>query len=142
MIERDAVAVEPTSSVTLIVNEEVPVVVGMPEITPVFPVRYNPDGKLPEAMLQAYGGLPAAAARVAVYSLFTFPEGKELVLIVGKPITALIVMDKLAVAVPDAASVVFTMNEEFPAIAGVPESAPLVASDNPAGRLPEETVHV
>jgi hypothetical protein len=47
------------------VKLDVPVAVGVPEITPVA-VRVSPAGSVPLAIDQEYGGVPPVAARVAV----------------------------------------------------------------------------
>jgi hypothetical protein len=46
------------------VNVYEPEVVGTPLITPVELFRARPGGKLPDEMLQAYGGMPPETARV------------------------------------------------------------------------------
>jgi hypothetical protein len=52
------------------------------------------------------------------------------------------VIDSCFVASCEALSVTRTVNAEFPAAAGVPAIAPLELSDNPAGKLPDATLHV
>ena len=74
------VAVPPAESVTLTVNEDVPVVVGVPEITPVDELRVKPAGSDPLAMAQVvYEPVPPEAAKVSEYALPTTPYGRELV---------------------------------------------------------------
>ena len=53
-----------TPSVTLTVNEAVPAVVGVPEITPVEVTRLNPAGSEPALRLQLYGVVPPLACSV------------------------------------------------------------------------------
>ena len=47
-------------SVTDAVNENVPVVVGVPSIAPVWPSTAGPPGSEPEVIFQWYGCLPPA----------------------------------------------------------------------------------
>lgn len=144
VMEREAVAVDPTASETSIENADVSVVAGTPDITPVFPVRVSPDGRSPEVTVQEYGAVPPVAARVAEYPMLTFPEGKEPVVIVGGAVVPEVSMmtAKVAVAELDAASVAFTVTDDVPAVVGVPEITPFEVRDNPAGRLPDDIAHV
>ncbi len=50
---------------TCTVNVYEPAVVGTPLITPVELFRLRPGGKLPDGMLQSYGGMPPETPRVA-----------------------------------------------------------------------------
>jgi hypothetical protein len=52
------------ASVTCTVNETVPAVVGVPEITPVVATRLNPAGSAPALRLQLYGVVPPLACSV------------------------------------------------------------------------------
>jgi hypothetical protein len=52
-------------AVTWTVKLEVPVAVGVPEITPA-DVRVTPVGSVPLAIDQVYGGVPPVAVRVAL----------------------------------------------------------------------------
>lgn len=56
-------------SATATTNEYVPVVVGVPEITPVLAERASPVGSWPEARLHVYAGVPPVAAIAAVYGV-------------------------------------------------------------------------
>ena len=58
------VAVLLFASFTCTVNEAVPDVVGVPEITPVEAARLNPAGKDPDEIDQVYGVFPPVAASV------------------------------------------------------------------------------
>lgn len=71
------------ASCTWTVNVEVPVVVGVPDITPVEPARDNPAGKLPDAMDHLCGVLPPVAASVWLYAVPVVPPGRDEVLIVN-----------------------------------------------------------
>jgi hypothetical protein len=61
-----AVALSQAADATWTVKLEVPVVVGVPEITPVAGARVSPAGNVPLAIDQEYGGVPPVAVRVAV----------------------------------------------------------------------------
>lgn len=74
-IEQEASAVAPAASVTLIANEYVPAVVGMPLINPVEAFRLRPVGKLPEFREYVYGAVPLDADRECVYATLTDPDG-------------------------------------------------------------------
>ena len=50
----------PAAFVALTVKLDVPAVVGVPEINPVFWFRVKPDGKLPLDIAQVIGGVPVA----------------------------------------------------------------------------------
>ena len=54
-----------SESVTCAVKLEVPVAVGMPEMTPVPTPRPSPVGREPAVINQEYGATPPAAERVA-----------------------------------------------------------------------------
>ena len=63
-------------SATLKVRLEVPLAVGVPEMTPVAGARLSPAGRLPDVMDQVYGVVPPVALSVAEKSLFGIPPGK------------------------------------------------------------------
>jgi hypothetical protein len=73
-----AVGVE--ESVTFTPKLAPPEVVGVPEITPL-DERLRPAGREPELSVQAYGGVPPEAARVAEYAVPTVAPGREVVVI-------------------------------------------------------------
>lgn len=62
-MEQLAVAVAATESVTCAVYEDVPTVVGVPDITPVLALRVRPGGNEPEIIAKVYGGVPPLAIR-------------------------------------------------------------------------------
>jgi hypothetical protein len=67
----------------------VPLVVGVPEITPVLAERTSPAGSCPEVRLHVYAGVPPVAARVAVYGVPTMLCGRTVVEIAkGAALTA------------------------------------------------------
>ena len=64
MIDSDFEFVVLFASVTRIVKVDVPVEVGVPEITPVDEFKASPAGKLPDVLDQEYGVLPPLADTV------------------------------------------------------------------------------
>jgi hypothetical protein len=58
------VAVDAFASFTCTVKVEVPVFVGVPEITPVELAKVSPAGRLPDDTDQVYDGSPPVAANV------------------------------------------------------------------------------
>jgi hypothetical protein len=62
---KDLVAVAATASVTRMVKVELPVTVGVPEITPVEELRERPVGNVPTVTVQLpYGAVPPVAVMV------------------------------------------------------------------------------
>jgi hypothetical protein len=59
-------------SVTLTVKLDVPLAVGVPEMTPPLE-RVSPAGRLPEASDHVYAAVPPVALRVVLYELPTMP---------------------------------------------------------------------
>lgn len=66
-------AVPPVESVTLIVNEKEPAVVGVPVIAPVVALRVRPGGSEPDATENLYGKVPPVAMTVEEYGTPTSP---------------------------------------------------------------------
>lgn len=133
-------------SLTFTVNEELPAVVGDPEIEPLLDI-VNPAGNCPEAMLQRYGFVPPLAASAVLYALPTMPSGSEEVVIArvagAEPEEAatLRVSDADAVFAGLAESLTLAVNDELPADVGVPEIVPALESARPAGNCPETMLH-
>ena len=127
--------------VALTVKVAVPALVGVPEITPVFPLRESPSGREPE--VTAHAAPEVLDERVAEYDSPAVPEGRLVVVmamfVVGV-LAVLMVMLRLFVvlAFPDTA---LTVNVALPDAVGVPEITPDVLSDNPEGREPELIDH-
>ena len=63
-IESVLVAVAELASVTCTVKVDVPLVVGVPDMTPVEGFRAKPAGRVPEETDQVYGDEPPTAVRV------------------------------------------------------------------------------
>ena len=129
------------ASVTCTVNDTVPVVVGVPEITPVDATRLNPVGNEPELIDQVYGAVPPLACKVVEYAVPTVPLGNDVVVTVGG--CAATVIFNTFVPVLFAASVTCAVNDIVPAAIGVPEIAPVDATRlNPAGSVPALTLQL
>jgi hypothetical protein len=74
-------ALAPSASVTATPKLVLPVLVGVPEITPVEASRLSPAGREPEVTAQEYGATPPVAWSVAEYALPTVAGGSEVVAI-------------------------------------------------------------
>ena len=74
------------ASFTCTVKAEVPIVVGVPVITPPM-LMLNPAGRLPEVILKTKGCVPVplATCTVALYGALTAPEGSVSSKITGAP---------------------------------------------------------
>jgi hypothetical protein len=143
VIEKAFVAVPAAASVTVMLVLTVPAAVGTPEIIPAV-LSVKPAGRaLPDATVQAKGGVPPVAFRVTgAYAVPTVPaaSGEALVMLNAVPV-GLTVIEKAFVTVPDAASVTLMLVLTVPAAVGTPEIIPAVLSVKPAGRaLPAATV--
>ncbi len=57
--------------------------VGVPEMTPLLGSRLRPEGKVPVARLQVYGGVPPEAAKVVLYGMPTMPAGNVVVVTIS-----------------------------------------------------------
>jgi hypothetical protein len=126
-------------SVTATVKFELPLAVGVPEITPAFD-SVRPAGRLPEEIDHVYPGVPPLALSVKLYATPTCPAPSVVVLIVNGAVVVVgeVVMEKLAVFVcaGDSLSVTATVKFEVPLAVGVPEITPALDKVRPAGRLP------
>ncbi len=60
-----------------------PLVVGVPEMTPVEALSESPGGREPEEIDHVYDGVPPLEAKVREYLAPTWPVGSELVVIVS-----------------------------------------------------------
>ena len=131
------------ASVTCTVNDVVPAVVGVPEITPVAATRPNPAGSVPPVTVQLYGVVPPLACSVAEYAVPAVPPGKDVVVTVGGCAAAATAMLSAFVPVLFAASFTCTVNDAVPAVVGVPEITPVAATRlNPAGSVPALTLQL
>jgi hypothetical protein len=131
-----------SASVTVAVKLDVPLVVGVPEITPVLGVKLSPAGRLPEVIDQVYGAVPPLALRAVEKGVPEIPEGS-----VEDAIASWIAATTTDVAADVVwagllLSLTFAVKLNVPLAVGVPEITPVpLARLNPAGRLPEPIDH-
>ena len=131
------------ASFTCTVNETVPAVVGVPEITPVDAARLKPAGSDPALTLQLYGAVPPLACSVVEYAVPVVPPGSDTVVTVGGWAAAATAILNAFVPVPFAASFTCTVNDTVPAVVGVPEITPVDAARlKPAGSDPALTLQL
>lgn len=135
---RDLVEVPPPASLTRAVNENVPAVLGVPEMTPEGFID-RPFGRLPDSFNHVYDGVPPAAFREAEYTTPTVPLGSAPVVTesAGEPIV--MVSPLVAAELPESVTVAVKVN--CPAPVGVPDIDPFGAIDKPPGKLPEARDH-
>jgi hypothetical protein len=139
----DAVCTGLPESFTLTVKLNVPLDVGIPEITPVDSAIDRPLGNWPDETDHVYGPVPPVALTELLYDWFTVPLARmaERTTNVGAA------TDNVNVALADClgelVSVTVTPNVKFPLAAGVPEMTPVEAArETPAGSWPELMLHV
>src|SRR5579872_5504825 len=103
------VAVWPLASVTLTVKLNVPLA-----------LRLMPAGRLPLLTDQVYGAVPPDSVSVVLYTVRVQPAGGAAKLSEGPGMT-----DRLTdlLSLRPALSVTLTVNEEVPAVVGVPDSS-------------------
>jgi hypothetical protein len=139
VIDKACVAVAATLSLTRRVKLDVPVPVGVPEMTPVELLSVNPVGNVPTVTVhEPYGGVPPAAANVTLYAWFWVAAGKLLVVICKGTGEGLIVSGNVVVAVwgVEHESVTRICGLKAPLTEGVPLIRPPAAIDTPVGKLP------
>ena len=111
-----------------------PLVVGVPEMTPEDDARLNPAGSAPEETDQLYGAVPPDVCRVCEYGVPTAAEasagtgtlrgGAATAMVRAEDFTSEGLLESLAAI----------LTEKFPLTFGVPEIMPVVgASDTPEG---------
>ena len=130
-------------SVTVTVKFDVPLAVGVPEITPVAGARVKPVGKAPAVIDHVYPGVPPLASTVCEYAVPLVPPDRveEVIASVVAPTTIDVAADFVCTGLP--LSLTLTVKLEVPLAVGVPEITPLVdARVNPAGRVPALIDHV
>ena len=106
----------------------VPGDVGVPEITPVEPLRDRPPGRAPLVTAQLIGELPPVLASVWLYEVPTKPLGSDVVVTESADAT---VMESGDVPVFDPESVTLYVWVQVPLVVSVPLSTPPDESDNP-----------
>ncbi len=126
-------------SVAFTVGLKVPVLVGVPEITPVVD-RDRPAGKAPATRDHEYGGTPPVAVREVEYANPTLAAGSVFVTILSGFRT-----DRTRVLVDDWTGFEESRTENVrlnvPAVVGVPVIAPLGDSERPPGSVPPDSDH-
>jgi hypothetical protein len=136
----DAVCVGDALSVTETLNVAVPVLVGVPEITP--PLEsVSPAGRLPDASDHVYAGVPPVALNVVLYELPTMPAPRLSERTASPEGTTVIDICPEADCAGDPLSFTETVNVAVPLAVGVPEIAPALDSVSPAGKLPDASDH-
>ena len=122
-------------------NVNVPAAVGVPVTVPL-PPNVRPAGNEPAEMDHVYGAVPPVTVRFCgAYAAPTVPDESAVAVIVGTDAAAMTICSG---CVPErfAASVTFTVKLEVPAVVGVPEIVPLLASVKPVGSDPALIDHV
>jgi len=130
------VAVPPPLSVNLTVNAAVPGADGVPLMTPVDAARPKPAGKLPTDIVHVTGGTAPDTASVAEYGVPAGAPGNVAVVITGLELT---LIDRACTSDWPCESCALTVNEEVPALVGLPPMVPPLVSVNPAGSVPNDT---
>ena len=121
----------------LTVKLDVPVVVGVPEITPA-ELSVRPSGNAPLSSVHVIVPVPVAES-VWLYAVPTVPPGRESVVIAGAALTTI---ESAFISFP-AGFVAFTSKLKVSSVVGVPEISPVEAlSDRPPGSEPLSIPHV
>jgi hypothetical protein len=130
-------AMVPCASVTVTPKLVLPVLVGVPEITPVEASRLSPAGREPEVIAQEYGVMPPVAWSVAEYALPTVAVGSDVVVIlrvVGCPIARVSVAVSEGPSASESTTGMLTV-VFFALAGGVPESTPVEERVSHVGRF-------
>jgi hypothetical protein len=141
IVMKSGVAWYPAALVALTEKEDVPAIVGVPEITPVSSML-KPSGNGPLSCLHVMGASPVATS-VWLYSVPTAPFGNTVALIIvggTLPSAVGIVMESDLLLFPTAL-LAFTVKIAAPALVGVPKITPAVARVKPAGNAPLSMLH-
>lgn len=121
---------------------DVPVDVGVPEITPVVAASVSPAGRLPDEIDHVYAGVPPVACIAAEYAVPSVAHGSDEDEIasgfVVEPALAATVIDIVADAVNAGllASLTVTVKLNAPLVAGVPPIMPPDEIERPPGNRP------
>jgi hypothetical protein len=140
-----AVALGVAESWTWTVKLDVPVAVGVPEMTPVVAFKVRPAGSAPAMMLQVYGGVPPMACKVWLYAVPLVPPASDVVVTPsGGSVTVILRLAVLVTAVGVCESVTDTVKCDVLVTVpvGVPEITPALLRVNPAGKLPAVMLQV
>ena len=133
----ERLVVFPLESVTVALKLDVPGLVGVPDITPVELFSDRPEGR--DVTDHVYGGIPPVACSVPLNGLFTVTLLCVIPVIVSAFIT---VIDSACVSVALLKSLTWTVNDDVPAVVGVPLIAPPLFIVNPAGSEPGESCQI
>jgi hypothetical protein len=139
----DAICAGDPASVTETVNVELPLAVGVPEITPALD-SVSPAGRLPDAMDHVYPGVPPVTLSAFAYDAPTCAAGSEPDPMLSVGITGRTTIENVTVwlCAGELESETLKLKLDVPLAVGVPEITPALESVNPAGRLPDATDHV
>ena len=102
----------PRESVAVTVNVLVPPAPGVPLMTPVVAFRLNPDGSVPEGMVNVYGGVPPAAVTVCENADSTTPVKLPFVIVTGVEVLAMLIVRLFRATAPLPS--VTTIERKFP----------------------------
>ncbi len=134
--------VQPLASVAVIVDVNMPAVVGVPEMVPLM-VSDIPGASSPAVMLKVYGACPPLAVMILLYATPSVPFGRgggERVM--GGQAGSLITLVYACNPVQPLASVAVTVKVNVPATLGVPDMSPLLESDIPGASSPAVTMKI
>jgi hypothetical protein len=122
----------PEAFVALTVNLDVPIAVGVPDITPVVSFKLRPAGSVPPDIDQVIGVVPVAVS-VWLYDCPVMPPGRDSVVTVGISVMTIL---RFIVVFP-AAFVAMTVKLNVPVSVGVPVIPPFDAFKlKPVGSVP------
>lgn len=138
----DAFSAGCEESETWMVNVDLPLPVGLPEIVPLL-LRLKPAGSVPEETVHAYGVMPPVAARVDEYDCPFVPLGNEVVVMTRGCTDAAMatVNDFESDNCGEDESTTFRVKVKDPTAVGVPERMPPLLKVSPVGNDPERTLH-
>lgn len=127
-------------SLTWNVRLKTPESAAVPEMTPAAD-KLSPVGSEPPEIDQLYGVFPPVAPSVALYEVFICAVGSTGVVICSDATERVMVMLRFAVALcaGELESVTFTVDENVPALVGIPPIWPELLRLKPVGREPELT---
>ena len=101
--------------------------------------QVRPGGNEPPEIANAYGVWPQLAASDCEYEVPTYPSASDEVVNESNANT---VRASGVLAACALASTTVTLNDAAPRAVGVPEMAPLVESERPAGSAPDEKLQL
>ena len=126
--------------VALSVKLKVPVVVGVPEITPDVAFKVTPGGKFPVTTDQVIP--PPVAAKVKLDAVPTLQFVGAAVVVIFGAVGCVIEIVTFLLAVCPVLFVTTTVKVDEPTAVGVPDKTPACVKVSPAGKFPLVTAHV